>query len=662
MDGQSFVIEWVNMPVFCGPPNAMYGTAANCALVDQSTSTFQLILYPSGEIKMQYQNVLAPQYRADVCDSSDRDGSTNAGGNGAQCARGAQQQPWYAAGTYAKLSVGIENAAGNEGLQMAYDDPSFPPPNSAYIIKKSCGSSLRSFSLGWCPQYGSSDCDYQFADTFCKSVYGGQLASPRNQQEYDLISAIVGGPSVHAADHPCEGCTAQMVDNGNCGCGCATRNPDGTCAPATEGYNEQYLLGFHADGQGNWESTDTSDAAECHHGLCDAATIQQIHVSQAGDDEWNGVYHRVIDGSHPSDGVAFMKDDTHEIYRWSPSGGCDDGSCVWRFADFGVATYYVATAQGLADNELPPASASQWQATAGHGPMPALNLASDTCVHCASAADTQFIRSHSGDGMPGVGETSSVYFSGTNTATLDANGFPFGGTGGFHDVNTGAARTDGGTDASNPWQVEGFICSFYAAPGQIVIGEDMTFDEAENFCQVKTGGHLYSIHDQRDYDHLREALVGYNKPVMIGLSSDSEGNWEWTDGSPVDMTFLRAHSYDGLSGTDESRAVIYPPVCESSWQHPDGSQAGPGADHYVDFQGTDATCTGDRNDALHRDHALNDWGNHDDGARMAFACASGGEMRGNRGSHGDAAVCNNGVPPPNCPTCNCALQPGGGGH
>eukprot|EP01046_Picozoa_sp_COSAG06_P083602 COSAG06_NODE_30490_length_538_cov_0.744875_1_plen_87_part_10 len=87
MDGQSFVIEWVNMPVFCGPPNAMYGTAANCALVDQSTSTFQLILYPSGEIKMQYQNVLAPQYRADVCDSSDRDGSTNAGGNGAQCAR-----------------------------------------------------------------------------------------------------------------------------------------------------------------------------------------------------------------------------------------------------------------------------------------------------------------------------------------------------------------------------------------------------------------------------------------------------------------------------------------------------------------------------------------------------------------------------------------------
>ena len=80
---------------------------------------------------------------------------------------------------------------GGEGLQISYDDPSFPPPNSAYIIKKSCGSSLRSFSLGWCPQYGSASCDYQYADTVCKSVYGGQLATPRDQQEYDFIAGLV---------------------------------------------------------------------------------------------------------------------------------------------------------------------------------------------------------------------------------------------------------------------------------------------------------------------------------------------------------------------------------------------------------------------------------------------------------------------------------------
>lgn len=631
MDGESFVVEWVNMPVFCGAPNQNYGTAANCALVDQSTSTFQLILYPSGEIKMQYQNVLAPQFRADVCDHSGRDGNSNG------CRPGAQQNPWYAAGTYAKLSVGIENAAGNEGLQIAYDDASFPAPNTAYIIKKSCGSSLRSYSLGWCPQYGSASCDFQYADTFCRSVYGGQLASPKNQQEYDLISAIVGGPSVHPTDHPCPNCVAGAT-GGSCDCGCTGRAADGTCIPATEGYNEQYLLGFHSDGSGNWESTDTSDAAECHHGLCDPSTIQQIHVSQAGDDEWNGVYHRVIDGSHPSDGIAFMKDDTHEIYRYAPGGSCAGGACVWRFADYGVATYYVATAQGLGDNELPPADPSQWQATAGHGPMPSLNLASDTCVHCSSAVDTQFIRTHSGDGMAGTGETSSVYFSGTNTASLDANGFPFGGTGGFHDVNTDSA------DPADAWQVEGFICGFFAAPGQIVIGEDMTFDEAENFCQVKTGGHLYSIHTQQDYDHLKEATVGYTKPVMIGLRSDSAGNWEWTDGSPVDLTWLRAHSDDGLEGVGENKGVFYPPTADAAdWDCGDVTQA--------------HSCSTDADN-----HGLHDWGTQTDGSRMAFACSSAGETRGNRGSRGDAAVCNNGVPPPNCPTCNCALNPGGGGH
>ena len=52
----------------------------------------------------------------------------------------------------------------------------------------------------------------------------------------------------------------------------------------------------------------------------------------------------------------------------------------------------------------------------------------------------------------------------------------------------------------------------------------------------QTGGHLYSIHDQKDYDKLKAASVGYTKPIMIGLRSDSAGNWEWTDGSPVDLT------------------------------------------------------------------------------------------------------------------------------
>ena len=228
---------------------------------------------------------------------------------------------------------------------------------------------------------------------------------------------------------------------------------------------------------------------------------------------------------------------------------------------------------------------------------------------------------------------------------LDANGFPFGGTGGFHDVNTGGARADGGTDPTNAWQVEGFICSFYAAPGQIVIGEDMTRDEARNFCQIKTGGDLYSIHTQAQYDHLKAALVGYTSPVMIGLQSDGTGNWEWADGSPVDLAFLRAHSDDGLEGTGETKGVFYPPTADDSdW------------DCGVATEGHHCDPTPGTN------HGIHDWGTVNDGARMAFACSSGGETRGNRGAGGDAAVCNNGVPPPNCPTCNCALNGGGGGH
>ena len=58
--------------------------------------------------------------------------------------------------------------------------------------------------------------------------------------------------------------------------------------------------------------------------------------------------------------------------------------------------------------------------------------------------------------MAGMGaQTSAVYFSGTNTAQLDANGFPFGGTGGFHDVGDNT-----GSDPNAAWQVEGFICGF----------------------------------------------------------------------------------------------------------------------------------------------------------------------------------------------------------
>ena len=94
----------------------------------------------------------------------------------------------------------------------------------------------------------------------------------------------------------------------------------------------------------------------------------------------------------------------------------------------------------------------------------------------------------------------------------------------------------------------------------------------------------------------------------------------------------------GLEGVGENKGVFYPPTADAAdWDCGDPTEA--------------HSCATDADN-----HGLHDWGTQDDGQRHAFACASAGEMRGNRGSRGDAAVCNNGVPPPNCPTCNCALS------
>jgi hypothetical protein len=94
-----------------------------------------------------------------------------------------------------------------------------------------------------------------------------------------------------------------------------------------------------------------------------------ITVTGAGADEWNGVYVRQIDEDHPADGIAFMMDDTHEIYKW---GG------AWRFADYGVATYYVANDAGPFDNAVPPEDPSQWGVTAGTAPSPSLSYNCNT--------------------------------------------------------------------------------------------------------------------------------------------------------------------------------------------------------------------------------------------------------------------------------------------
>ena len=171
--------------------------------------------------------------------------------------------------------------------------------------------------------------------------------------------------------------------------------------------------------------------------------------------------------------------------------------------------------------------------------------------------------------------------------------------------------------------------SQYAAPGQIVIGEDMQWDEARAFCQQKTGGDLLTVKDQATYDRLATLTQGYTNPVLIGLMSDSAGNWEWADGSFMDLDFLRAHSADQLEGVGENQGVFYPPSYAQD----------PNAGFHVSRRTTLLSfCL-----ALFRKHrrlCWQDWNNRNDqstsgghpAGRMAFACSSAGESRGARGA------------------------------
>eukprot|EP01052_Picozoa_sp_SAG31_P045331 SAG31_NODE_8231_length_1493_cov_1.263989_2_plen_149_part_00 len=146
----------------------------------------------------------------------------------------------------------------------------------------------------------------------------------------------------------------------------------------------------------------------------------------------------------------------------------------------------------------------------------------------------------------------------------------------------------------------------FAAADQFAIGTGRTYDQAEQFCEAYYGGHLAKIRNQADYDKVNDLTRGYTQPLYIGLRSDGDGNWVWADGSPADMTFLRAHSFDQLAGTDETVAVFYPPVCQNGFTI-GGATAG---DDGADF------CDTDTQDPAHSNHKLHDWGTGD--TPMAF--------------------------------------------
>ena len=60
-----------------------------------------------------------------------------------------------------------------------------------------------------------------------------------------------------------------------------------------------------------------------------------------------------------------------------------------------------------------------------------------------------------------------------------------------------------------------------------------------------------------EYDALNHLITGaVTENYMLGMHSDGAGNWEYTDGTAADMTFMRAHSNDQLEGIAETNMVF----------------------------------------------------------------------------------------------------------
>ena len=165
-----------------------------------------MTLFSDGRLKMQYQTV--PWQNTQNGMSGQYDGNN-----------GVDQ-----ADKYDKPTIGIENAGGSGGIQISRNQP--VKANSAYVIGHSCTSGVLALSVGYCPaattstaatSYGQQPtvetCDRAYADKFCSDVYGGQLASPSTQPEYDTLTATLNG-----ADHP-------------------------------------FMIGLFSDGQGHWQWT-----------------------------------------------------------------------------------------------------------------------------------------------------------------------------------------------------------------------------------------------------------------------------------------------------------------------------------------------------------------------------------------------------------------------
>ena len=161
--GQSFTVEWANVPYYSGGHTAAAGSGMSTAgSYAGQTLTFELTLHSDGNIKLQYQTVMP---------SPDE---------------------------WAPVSIGVENKNGGEGMQIRYG--AVPGPNTAFVISNTCGRSQTMASIGWCPSYNTASCDFTYADNFCQVNYGGQLISIEGQFDYDRVAALIPNAGTAATE------------------------------------------------------------------------------------------------------------------------------------------------------------------------------------------------------------------------------------------------------------------------------------------------------------------------------------------------------------------------------------------------------------------------------------------------------------------------------
>ena len=79
-----------------------------------------------------------------------------------------------------------------------------------------------------------------------------------------------------------------------------------------------------------------------------------------------------------------------------------------------------------------------------------------------------------------------------------------------------------------------------------------TLTYADDFCAATYGGQLTSLNTQYEYDQVEKITHGAEQHLMLGMHSDGQGHWEYSDGTPANMEFLTEHSNDNLAGIGET--------------------------------------------------------------------------------------------------------------